>query len=649
MADLYNLADIDLGSPTHFGHEAYLDAVYYPPETKEKPSKIILKKNKSNKAKFSRLEVAFSQLARLFLAKGTTAHQKLVVNESNKVVGLVTEHLCYVIGKKEGIDQSFFTLDNPQINCNYTRQHVEHVEKIPYYFFDKLPQDFFAQLLKTESEQALSIDYASLASILASSYTLEEDDLHKGNFGFYLIEKEGKPQVVFFKIDHDLMFADSIMSFNAARLGHLMHGSHAFDISAEDLLRFPCLKNSTNFYWPTKIDYLFNPLSYNKGYHNSKEVEAFSLLAEVPEFKKAKWMAFYKHILLPAELIAGSLRECLDKNTAHERAQIALIVQATVARQARLKSMLFSIKEFRDFVGGLTPNEHESLLKEVVESSSAVEISAQVTKTISSYENLCHCPHGFEEGDTPLHTAIKLGDYRYEETIQMFGQFINTKNKAGKTPLDVALDRCRITDKDKHTTDATDMDTDIDIRKDVRFTMKHLLANGANISQEFKQFNLDAKIESYQFQTPYLKLVTEAKSYQQVKDILRDIGEDNSLCLKSKKNLAIECIAQLIKVNQNHPNLHAILIKLKKDMNGDSTKEECAGIKYIRQLRSRLWIIRHIRGPYGRTSTQDEVNEMLDKELRRTNKVKESNFFSFFSADEAPELENNDSSTLQLI
>ena len=93
-------------------------------------------------------------------------------------------------------------------------------EDIPYYFFDKLPQGFFGQLLKAEKNDVLVIDYASMASILASSYTLEEDDLHKGNFGFYLVQKDGKPQVVFFKIDHDLMFADSIMSFNSSRSAH---------------------------------------------------------------------------------------------------------------------------------------------------------------------------------------------------------------------------------------------------------------------------------------------------------------------------------------------------------------------------------------------------------------------------------------------
>src|SRR4051794_31450771 len=111
MTWLYNLADIELGEPTQSGHEVYLDAVYYPPDGKNHPSKVIFKKNKYGKQKFSRLEVAFSQLAQLFLAKGTTSHQKLVINNSHKIVGLVTEHLCYVIGEQEGLDTTFFTLD----------------------------------------------------------------------------------------------------------------------------------------------------------------------------------------------------------------------------------------------------------------------------------------------------------------------------------------------------------------------------------------------------------------------------------------------------------------------------------------------------------------------------------------------------------
>ena len=160
--------------------------------------------------------------------------------------------------------------------------------------------------------------------------------------------------------------------------------------------------------------------------------------------------------------------------------------------------------------------------------------------------------------------------------------------------------------------------------------MKHLLEHGAKQSPLFQQFNWDARIESYQFQTSYINLVTRAKSYQQFKDVLRDIGEDHRFCLKFQKNIAIECIAQFIQVNQNHPGMQRILHQLKKDLNGESTPSECAGLKYIRQLRSNLWIIRQFRGLYGQTSTLSEINNMVNKELDRLN-AREPNCFSFFS------------------
>jgi hypothetical protein len=330
-------------------------------------------------------------------------------------------------------------------------------------------------------------------------------------------------------------------------------------------------------------------------------------------------MAFYKHILLSAELIELSLRECLDENNSKDRAKVALITQAAIARQAQLKAVLFSIKEFRDFVSGLEQEEHESLLNELIESVPQAKIPEHSKNALSSYQKLCQLEQGIDEGDTPLHIAIKLGDYRYEETISMFGKFINKKNNAGKTPLDVALEMVAMAE-----------DHPKDIRKDVRFTMKHLLENGAKQSLLFEQYNREARIESYQFQTSYINLATQAKSYQQFKDILRAIGEDHRFCLKFQKNIAIECIAQFIQVNKNHPAMERILLQLKQDLNGNSTPSECASLKYIRQLRSKLWIIRQIRGLYGQTSTLSEINEMVDKELDPI-KAREPNCFSFFS------------------
>lgn len=636
MKSLYYLADLKLGEPTQKGHEVYLDAVYVPPDQKENPSNVIFKKNKYGKQKFSRMEVGFSHLAHLFLAKGTTAHQNLVINESQKVVGLVTEHINNVIGKNEGLNSTFYTFDNPNENCNVSACYVSRDQEIPYYFFDKLPQGFFAKLLDAEKSNRLTIDYVSLASILSSSYTLEEDDLHKGNFGFYLVEKKGKPQAVFFKIDHDLMYTASIMSFKAIRLSQWIHGNHAFDITAEDLLNFPILKNSTNFYWPTKFNY--SSSSDNKKYNSFIEVEAFGQLSNVEAFKKSKWMAFYKHILIPQKFIELTLKKSFDEHNECERAEIALIAEATIARQARLKAVLFSLKEFREFIVALTTEEQSALIRETSESFPQVDISTELKQMMSSLKKKCRLPQGFVEGDTPLHTAIKLGNYRYEESIETFGQFINCRNKAGKTPLDCAAELLP-----NHSVLVKD------IRADSCFIMQHLLQNGAEHSKQSYQFSQKNRIDSYKFKIPYLNQVGEAKNYQQLKDILRDIGEDHSYCLKFKKNVAIKCITQFISLNQKNPELGDILIRLRKDMNGENSKSDCAGLKYIRQLRSRLWIIRLLRGLYGTTSSLMEINRILDNALDQI-KTRSLNSHSFFNGGKTTtSIDSNENDNSELI
>lgn len=626
MVALYNINDIFLGEPVHAGHETYPDAEYCPHEKKgNKPLRVIFKKNKYGKSQFSRLEIAFSHLAGLFLSKNSTPCQNLVVDNSMKVIGLAIQHLCYVVEKKEGLARSFYTLNNPELHVDLKKKKFRIAEKIPLYFLDKLPHGFFNSLLEAEKRNLLSIDYSSLANIFTSSYTLEEDDLHKGNFGFYLVEHEGRPKVVFFKIDHDLMFADSIMSFYSSRPSHWGNGDDAFDISAYDLVNFPNIRDSFNSYWPTKLSFIPNPWS-TKEYHDENEVHAFSHLKDQPDFKKAKWLAFYKHILVPQELIVLTLKECLDENNAFERAQIALITAATVARQARLRAMLFSIKEFRLFVTGLNTEEKNSLVMEVMYShitNNEKELEAKVRATLTYQHELCASSNGIIEEDTPLHIAIKLGDYRYEESIQKFGQFINTKSN-GKTPLDVALELL----------DSRKMEPE-DVRQDLRFTMRHLLEHGARKSDKFNIINSIEDVEHYNFQTPYMNRSGEAKTYNQFKEVLRDIGEDHRFCLKYKKNLAIECVSKYTKANRSNPEFKINLLQLKNDINGLSPKSQSSGLQYIRQLRSRLWIIRLIRGLLGWTSTQGEINSIIDREL---DKIKpQFNWFGFFSKDETSE------------
>lgn len=621
MADNFRVEDITLGPISNAtGHEAYLRAVYNPPNRKVAPYRIIYKKNKYGHADFSCLEVTFSQLARLFLLPNLTPAHNLVSDKENNVVGLAVQHLSYVIANKEGLEHPFYTLIDPkQRSCTCSPLKLDDPINIPIYFLNNLPQGFYAKLVEAEADDALTIDYESLASILATSYTLEEDDLHKGNFGFYLVEKNGKPHAVFFKIDHDLMFVDSIMGFQTRRPFHLTHGAHAFDITADDLKSLACLKNSCNSYWPTKFGYIANPFD-NKEYHNYADINAFAQLCTNPDFIKAKWNSFYKHILIPTQLVEQTLKECADVKKASGRAHVALVTQTLKARLARLQAVLFTIKEFRDYVAQLDETETQALLKEIIPPTHRNEVLIQqVQESMICYKKLCRRKHGFEIGDTPLHTAIKMGEYRYEETLSMFGEFINVKNKKGKTPLDVALERVHM------------FGADSNVGKNAYLVMKHLLNNGAQKTNLYRLSDIDSAVKAYRYPNPYVHEVRASMTYGEFKRILRNIGEDHRFCLKFQKNLALECIKNFIAVNKHHPNFENRLLQLREDINGSSSEEESAGVKYIRQLRSKLWIIRQLRGLYGWTSTQWEINSMINRSLEQQ-KAKEPCCFSFFAS-----------------
>lgn len=637
MIDSYNINDIILGTPSRAsGHEAYLGALYQSPAD-GKSSKIICKMNKHGRPELSRMEVTFSKLAQLFLAPGTTSFQKLVVNDQKQILGVATQHLCYVIAEKEGLQKQFYAL-NRKSGWKPVPASVTDVSEIPIHFFDKLPQGTMANLRAEEKAGRLTIDYASLADILGTSLVLEEDDIHRGNYGFYLVDKGGKPEVVFFKIDHDLMFVNSIMGFYTRRPFHWFHGAHAFDFAAGDLLSLVHLKSAAHAYWPTKFSYIANPFD-NKEYHSYADIKAFSQMGSHPEFIKAKWKSFLKHILMPEGLIKQTLDEGSDRQNAADRAHSALMNQVVLTRISQLRAVLFSIKDFRDFVGSLSSKDEDikTLLQEVIPPHLITEdLLAQTKDSFLAYKKHClseaaeENTNKFTEEDTPLHTAIKLGEYRYEESLSMFGhQFINTKNKEGKTPLDVALEQVNSAKADSG-----------DVRQDARYIMQHLLKNGAKKTQAYKDAGLDAEISAHTFKSPYVEQITKATSYKRMKCILSDIGEDHRFSLKFKKDLAYECIKRFITVYQDHDQAEEILRRFKKEINNSSSEGGYADMRYIRQLRSELWIVRQIRGLYGMTSTQRKINDLMDQTLGqiKANKAP-SGCFPFFSRNKGKEEE----------
>lgn len=598
MAVLHR-SQLKLGPSRQGGHEVYLDAMLCIDEQPRK--KIIFKKNKYHQAQFSRLEVAFSELAQLFLARDLTSPQQLVVNDSRHVIGLVSEHLCYAIARREGLNHPFYTFKNqltPQ--GQFQAQNVSQAEKIPFYFLNQLPQGAFAQLINAEKAGRLSIDYASLASVLASSYSLEEDDLHKGNFGFYLKTYQGKPRAVFFKIDHDLMFSNSLVSFYTCRAVHLANDEHSFAVTQQDLVNFPHLHDAMNYYWPTKTSYFTRPWT-RKGYRNAAEIADFIALKNNPVFQKAKWLAFYRHLLIPPSLMTRALEKHFDPHNANDRADIALMMQAVVARQAELRAVLFSIPDFRQVIGELKSEEKEEIWSDLL-SSFAPEENEERSLMRTKFQQMdiqFNTKGLISAGDSALHVAIKLGDFRYQETLSLYGHLLQKKNQLGQTPLDVVLNQL---DKPALSSD--------DPRCNLWQIAKYLLRCGATASMPIPA-KLKKQILSYHAPNPYLGKIKQGMSYQELNAILRDIGEEHRYGLKFKKNVAVACVKRFIQLHQKRE----VLLQLKEALRHCTNDKEAAGLKYLCQLRSRLWIVRQIRGLYGYTSTQKKITCLLEKAL----------------------------------
>jgi hypothetical protein len=577
MSSYYFYEDFDLGTSAHSGHEFFPKARF-----SANGKKFILKSNKHGRAVATRLEIAFSKLAQLFLAPCLTSSQSIVIKDA-KVWGSAVDHICYFIDKKEGLHRDYYRIEKKDAACKVTPVSVTRAEDIPVYFFDQLPHEYFSKLVKAQTE--LSIDYASLANIMATSYFLEEDDLHKGNFGFYIKKTSDKPRVHFFKIDHDLMFIDNIMSQASIRFFHWTQNEHAFDITARDLIHFPKLLDSKNSYWPTTKSTLRHPFQ-DKEYRTEVEVDSFAALANNEEFRHAKWLAFYKHILMPISVIHENLRQCYDCDNEYERAQLALVLQAAVARQARLTAVLFSVKEFRDFVRNLSQDSKKSVVDEIAQKD--VTVRQQVQHIMQKYAKT-----DFEEGDTPLHVAIKLGAYRYEESIRSFKGFINRANAAGKRPVDCALEQAK-----KHHVPSSNPG------ENALFTLQHLVQNGADKPLGYVNYYSD-----YEFKPEYCERAKKIKNYEELLGLLTEVGEDHRYCLKHKKNIAFTCLSECIKSKPS--DLKKILQQFKKQVNAPAI--DSGGLAYIRQLRSSLWIVRQLRGLYGISSTLWNMNLLIEK------------------------------------
>jgi hypothetical protein len=623
MAEFYERTRIDLGDePLQRGHVVYPVAAYH--RSNGETQRIVYKENKNGDPQLSCFEAAFGELARIFMHPSLTPQQTLVKDANRQILGVASEFVGHTIANSAGFNKTYYKVQ-AQEEVHWTPMQVAYENDIPFYFLNHFPHGFFKKLWAAAKKNEIGFDMHSLVNVLGASYSLEEDDLHKGNFGFYVIEKDGKPYVIFFKIDHDLMLADSIMSRCQSRFLNWLNFSDAFAVTQRDLLNFPKIIDSKNYYWPTIKRFLrFNQeIAYN-----DDECAAFAELATLPEFCQHKWEVLYKHVLIPVEITEHGLRRHLDASDSAERAKISLIAQSVAARQAKMRAVLFSIPEFRQFVQGMDDEAKGRMVDNVTHAlgKENPRITKEILLEIEQQQKLCESEFGFAEDDTPLHVAIRLGDYRYHETWEAFGHFAQEKNAQGKTALDVAAQLAQ----------TSLQETAGDSRKNPLAILKHLLTRGVGETEYYKKSGLRRVVSKtdYLIHLQYMERVKSAKNYAEFRDIIRDLGEDHRFCLKMQKEITITCLRQFIDVHRSNSDLRPMLQQFKAELNGTCSTPPMPELQFIRQLRSQLWIVRIIRGLFGSTSTQAALNKILDKTIDQLTPKSSSRFFSFFCGQE---------------
>jgi len=586
----------------------------------------VTKKNKhpgEKGAEASELEAGFSELASLYMAPGLTPPVR-IVKDGTGVYGLASEHCsaqvlrcmennlqCYTLdtkAKRQAIELKSTPaslaerrtalqargLADPT-EAQVTQSLRQKLAQKGVHFLDKMGPDFFDTLMQEHHKGTLKIDMASLANVFGTSYTLEEDDLHKGNIGFYVTTsnppKAGEiPKVTFFKIDHDLMFIDSIMSRKDARMANQFYNKDSFQISVRDLENFPDLNDSGNHYWPTSEA---KSGIGDKAYKSKKERAAFQSLKNNADFNNTKWRCFLKHSLMPMDLISSSLAQQIDS-----RDDAAQIREAMVERTSKLTRALLESKQFADYL--VTPHGLASLEEIQTEIAtymqqagfSATEQEEFLSQISEKYRSLIDNLHNKSE----VTKAVSLDFYSFD-----------TDKKADFASIRIIHSKwmdCVNTQDSKGAYKNASILIDVIKKSD----LNHDSIVGDTVSRFL------ASAVAYKERSLNAKLITSLQSFKEAADKIRN----TDLPLRQKK---MEILTVL---KQSHLSTEAL-----KDLKTELSQAEpdSPSLKFINKLRSQSWILRKIRGSYGSTHTSTDMVKEIDSQLSKMNATKTTGFY----------------------
>ncbi|KTD03812.1 cardiac ankyrin repeat-containing protein [Legionella geestiana] len=577
---------------------------------------VIYKANKHGRPKASVYEVAFSEIARLHMMPDITPVQTLCEDDNKNIVGVCSENISYALERRHPKEQLYsLALNGNKYECKEPDEN-NRLHKTPFHFLNEMPNGFFDELLAAHNtSKHYRIDMETLASSLVGKYVLEEDDLHKGNLGIYTRKLEGKNVVHFFNIDHDLLMSGSITSFFDHRGPNFAYGVTDYQITPRDLLNFPDLKDSKNHYWPTQKRHMVLP-GDKKIYDHGKEREAFAKLKYNKEFQRYKWKYLLKSAIIPPELTDLALQKHLDIKKPGQNQHRMLISQALAERQSQLRAVLFSLKEFRMYLKTNDGQNDFADIKEQLMRYGEDKVSYLDRILESLHDTFKERCKNVEDTDTPLHVALRMQDYRFEQTLMLYGSDINTPNKLHPPQWPVDIVASQIEGYLQRTPESRNPSLDPVL------VLQHLLKNGARLTIDAERmvtkngFTIQGNkigTKSPNKGDPFVPhafsyyLGTIIQSYDQLLTTIGTIGQDPLLSLKTKKKLTID----LVRSKGKHLTQDQ-LDTFKTALNGNGQNPIDARLKFLHQLRSTLWIIRWLRGGlYGKTSSVNKLNRML--------------------------------------
>jgi hypothetical protein len=651
----------------------------------------ITKLNKEGNPNNSVLEVVFSQIATLFIKPGLTPPVKIVLEEGNTVYGVASENYSVQIKKMmlEGTTCYSFdpeTWESTPISiqeASITEKEKEEVrEKLKkrlggvepttktirenatlkktgkgVHFLADMGIDFFSTLMQKHTSGAVVVDMESLASIFTASYALEEDDLHKGNIGFYVTETlDNKGQVKnkfsFFKIDHDLMFIDSIMSrMKVARAALAFYNEDSFKITVRDLEGFPDLKDSGNHYWPTKWRLMAKGDKQYAKFHDRKENKAFAGLKNDPEFTAAKWNYFLKYSLIPTSLVKESLVMHLDPTNADDKTKIVIIQNSVDTRMKQLKQALLNSPKFIDYLrtdrgkaskegikkeieaylktSGIEKEKQAEILKEIDTKFNLFVVCAEARKTSQLTKTIMLDCYDFISKVKPAVKDLSLAKYKFHQY------------EAAARGSDIALIQAEKLAKEAAKEAEEAAVKDPFAAKDIlaaKFVIDDLTAKAvkaAEVVKAAKAAKDDNAAHAFKYACIVIDLIEKSdykkddKNVTKIKELMQNYKQfflqpvpittfeaftkaadkirAADLPLKNQKNEIIELLKT---AKLNKPDL----LKLKDELNKKEPSD--TSLKFIKQLRSEYWFIRKWRGLYGNTYTSDLMIKMIDAQIK---------------------------------